>query len=116
MANDDWDGAVPMNKALKALATSVRPISASRVKTAAATALENVKVRRKFRGERGGYSFPFQNCTVLAFKDMFRIFSLQGHGLHLTLTSPGRPRSPCGLCLRFPAWLLWLLWFVAYFR
>ncbi|CAM9188628.1 unnamed protein product, partial [Ascophyllum nodosum] len=43
MANDDWDGAVPMNKALKALATSVRPISASRVKTAAATALENVK-------------------------------------------------------------------------
>lgn len=44
MANDDWDGAIPMLKALKVLATSSRPISASRVKTAAATALDNVKV------------------------------------------------------------------------
>lgn len=34
-----------MHRALKALATSVRPISASRVKTAAATALDNVKVQ-----------------------------------------------------------------------
>lgn len=45
MANDDWEGAMPMHKAMKALATSSRPISASRVKTAAATALDNVKVR-----------------------------------------------------------------------
>lgn len=45
MANDDWEGAMPMNKAMKALATSSRPISASRVKTAAATALDNVKVQ-----------------------------------------------------------------------
>lgn len=45
MANDDWDGAAPMHKALKNLATSSRPISASRVKTAASTALDNVKVR-----------------------------------------------------------------------
>ena len=44
MSNDDWDGSVAMQKALKALATSTRPISASRVKTAAATALDNVKV------------------------------------------------------------------------
>lgn len=44
MANDDWDGAEAMRKALKALSTSVRPISASRVKTAAVTALDNVKV------------------------------------------------------------------------
>lgn len=44
MANDDWDGAASMHKALKVLATSSRPISASRVKTAAATALDNVKV------------------------------------------------------------------------
>ncbi|CAM9244882.1 unnamed protein product [Pylaiella littoralis] len=43
MTNDDWDGAASMHKALKALATSTRPISASRVKTAAAKALENVK-------------------------------------------------------------------------
>lgn len=43
--NDDWEGASTMHKALKALATSVRPISASRVKTAAATAIQNVKVR-----------------------------------------------------------------------
>lgn len=42
--NDHWEGSAAMNKALKALATSVRPISASRVKTAAATALDNVKV------------------------------------------------------------------------
>lgn len=42
--NDDWEGAGAMNKSLKALATSVRPISASRVKTAAATAIQNVKV------------------------------------------------------------------------
>lgn len=45
MTNDDWDGAASMHKALKALATSTRPISASRVKTAAAKALENVKVK-----------------------------------------------------------------------
>lgn len=44
MSNDNWDGSVAMHKALKALATSTRPISASRVKTAAATALDNVKV------------------------------------------------------------------------
>lgn len=44
MANDDWEGSVAMHKALKALATSARPISASRVKTAAAKALDNVKV------------------------------------------------------------------------
>lgn len=44
MANDDWDGAASMHKALKVLATSSRPISASRVKTAAARALDNVKV------------------------------------------------------------------------
>lgn len=44
MSNDDWDGSVAMHKALKALATSSRPISASRVKTAAATAMDNVKV------------------------------------------------------------------------
>lgn len=42
--NDDWEGASAMQKSLKALATSVRPISASRVKTAAATAIQNVKV------------------------------------------------------------------------
>lgn len=45
MSNDDWDGAASMHKALKGLATSTRPISASRVKTAAAKALENVKVK-----------------------------------------------------------------------
>lgn len=45
MTNDDWDGAASMHKALKGLATSTRPISASRVKTAAAKALENVKVK-----------------------------------------------------------------------
>lgn len=44
MSNDNWNGSVAMHKALKALATSTRPISASRVKTAAATALDNVKV------------------------------------------------------------------------
>lgn len=44
MANGDWDGAASMHKALKVLATSSRPISASRVKTAASTALDNVKV------------------------------------------------------------------------
>lgn len=43
-ANDDWEGASSMHKALKVLATSSRPISASRVKTAASTALDNVKV------------------------------------------------------------------------
>ncbi|CAM9104661.1 unnamed protein product, partial [Ectocarpus sp. 6 AP-2014] len=43
MTNDDWDGAASMHKALKVLATSSRPISASRVKTAAARALDNVK-------------------------------------------------------------------------
>ncbi|CAM9564859.1 unnamed protein product, partial [Laminaria digitata] len=43
MSNDDWNGSVAMHKALKALATSTRPISASRVKTAASTALDNVK-------------------------------------------------------------------------
>lgn len=52
MANDDWEGAVAMHKALKALATSVRPISASRVKTAAATALANVKVNQSLTRER----------------------------------------------------------------
>lgn len=36
---------MPMHKAMKALATSSRPISASRVKTAAASALDNVKVQ-----------------------------------------------------------------------
>lgn len=42
--NDQWDGSDALDKALRALATSSRPISASRVKTAAATALDNVKV------------------------------------------------------------------------
>lgn len=54
MSNDDWEGAASMNKALKALATSVRPISASRVKAAATTALKNVKVKTNcFRGKWG---------------------------------------------------------------
>lgn len=48
MANDDWEGASRMHKVLKGLATSSRPISASRVKTAAATALDNVKVISSF--------------------------------------------------------------------
>lgn len=54
MSNDDWEGAAPMNKALKALATSVRPISASRVKAAATTALKNVKVKTNCFEESGG--------------------------------------------------------------
>lgn len=43
--NDDWEGADELLTSLKALATSVRPISASKVNTVAATAIHNVKVQ-----------------------------------------------------------------------
>lgn len=50
-----------MHKALKALATSARPISASRVKTAAATALDNVKV---------GIAESLESNVLLSFADI----------------------------------------------
>lgn len=59
--NENWEGAVDMHKALKALATSARPISASRVKTAAATALDNVKV---------GIAESLESNVLLSFADI----------------------------------------------